>query len=382
MDVGYDTSVFISASIDNVFHDHRRGDRPRRHRDLLLPALDPRHRHPDRHHPGLAGRRLHADVGARLHDQHAHAAGHGAGGRPRGRRRDRHAREHQPPRRGRGAALPGRAERGARDRLRDRRHDAHAGGRLRADRLPDRPHRAPLHRVRAQPRRRRAGLGLRGALALADDVLAAAAPRASGTGVVYRTIERGLDGLTDGYRRALRFALHGPRRCRARRRSWWPAPATRCSWPSPPSSRRSRTAASIVRLGFAPEGSTIDYTDHYAKRIEDALASKRPLVERIFLVIGFGGDVTRAIGFARLVDWDKRTLKQQQIVGPARPRDPGIPGLLAFPTNPPSLGQSPVDKPVQFVLDVAALRRAAEAAWTAPGRRAQGPAARRTSRPT
>ena len=28
----------------------------------------------------------------------------------------------------------------------------------------------------------------------------------------------------------------------------------------------------------------------------------------------------------------------------------GIPGLLAFPVNPPSLGQSPVDKPVQFVV--------------------------------
>ena len=28
----------------------------------------------------------------------------------------------------------------------------------------------------------------------------------------------------------------------------------------------------------------------------------------------------------------------------------GIPGLMAFPVNPPSLGQSPVEKPVQFVI--------------------------------
>ena len=127
-------------------------------------------------------------------------------------------------------------------------------------------------------------------------------------------------------------------------------PPASCSGRSPRSCRRSRIAAPSSSLGFAPEGRTIDYTDHYAKRIEDALASKRPLVERIFLVIGFGGDVTRAIGFARLVDWDKRTVKQQQVVGQLAPVITGIPGLLAFPTNPPSLGQSPVDKPVQFVL--------------------------------
>jgi multidrug efflux pump len=37
-------------------------------------------------------------------------------------------------------------------------------------------------------------------------------------------------------------------------------------------------------------------------------------------------------------------------VGQLAPEITGIPGLLAFPSNPPSLGQSPVDKPVQFVL--------------------------------
>ena len=47
--------------------------------------------------------------------------------------------------------------------------------------LPDRPHRAAVHRVRADARRRGAGLGLRRADAVADDVLAAAAPLTSGT---------------------------------------------------------------------------------------------------------------------------------------------------------------------------------------------------------
>src|SRR4051794_31962973 len=168
-------------------------------------------------------------------------------------------------------------------------------------------------------------------------------------GVIYRTIERGLDGLTRGYRRALRFALTV--RAAVVLAAILVAAAGYGLFKALPSELSPiEDRGTIVSLGFAPEGSTIDYTDHYAKRIEAALASKRPLVERIFLVIGFGGDVTRAIGFARLVDWDKRDIKQQQVVGQLVPVITGIPGLLAFPTNPPSLGQSAVEKPIQFVL--------------------------------
>ena len=50
-----------------------------------------------------------------------------------------------------------------------------------AHRLPDRADRAAVHRVRLDAGRCRADLGLRGAHAVADDVLAAAAPSASGT---------------------------------------------------------------------------------------------------------------------------------------------------------------------------------------------------------
>ena len=62
------------------------------------------------------------------------------------------------------------------DRLRDRGDDADADVGVRAARLRHRPHRPAVHRVRADARRRGAGVGLRRADAVADDVLAAAAP--------------------------------------------------------------------------------------------------------------------------------------------------------------------------------------------------------------
>ena len=104
----------------------------------------------------------------------------------------------------------------------------------------------------------------------------------------------------------------------------------------------------IVALGIAPEGSTPAYTDRYVKRMEEIFRNT-PFVERFFTVIGFSG-VTQGINFLRLVDWDDRPIKQQDVTKSLFPKLFAIPGLLAFASNPPSLGQSPIDKPVQFVL--------------------------------
>ena len=60
--------------------------------------------------------------------------------------------------------------------------------------------------------------------------------------------------------------------------------------------------------------------------------------------------VSQVISFGRLKDWEQRTRSQQEIVAGLGPRMFGIPGILAFAVNPPSLGQSPVEKPVQFVI--------------------------------
>ena len=104
-----------------------------------------------------------------------------------------------------------------RDRLRRRRHDADAGGRLCADRLRAGTHRAAVPGVRADAGRRRARLGLRGADADADDVLQAAAARAKAAAASSPRIERGFTAFERGYRRLLGAAL---RRALPRHRSW------------------------------------------------------------------------------------------------------------------------------------------------------------------
>ena len=113
----------------------------------------------------------------------------------------------------------------------------------------------------------------------------------------------------------------------------------------------------VMNIMVGPEGATPDYTLRYAQMMEqiymgnDPQTGQRrfPHVERVLVIVGFP-DVTRALAFVRLKPWEERDVKQQAYTQMARPLAFQIPGVLAFPINPPSLGQRSIDKPVQFVL--------------------------------
>ncbi|MFC7301963.1 efflux RND transporter permease subunit [Cognatiluteimonas weifangensis] len=104
----------------------------------------------------------------------------------------------------------------------------------------------------------------------------------------------------------------------------------------------------IVGFGVAPEGSTVGYTDKYARMMEHAL-SQAPSVEHYFQIVGFPA-VTNTIGFVMLQDWDAREVSAEQVQGQLFPQFMGIPGIMAFPTLPPPLGQSGFGQPVSFVV--------------------------------
>lgn len=104
---------------------------------------------------------------------------------------------------------------------------------------------------------------------------------------------------------------------------------------------------------LAPEGSTLEYTDQYMKQIESILM---PLPERAGLFtatgLGFGGPgrVTNGFIFVGLKPRSERKRSQQEIVQSLFPRLLGIPGVMAFLINPPSLGQN-FAAPVEYVLE-------------------------------
>ncbi|WP_455210719.1 efflux RND transporter permease subunit [Kaarinaea lacus] len=109
----------------------------------------------------------------------------------------------------------------------------------------------------------------------------------------------------------------------------------------------------LIGITIAPEGATMAYTDKYARAIEGMYA-KIPEVKNYFMVVAPGlekpNPVNFALSFVSLKPWEERERKQQQIAGELAPKMFGLPGVLSFPINPPSLGQSFRNPPVQFVL--------------------------------
>jgi multidrug efflux pump len=104
---------------------------------------------------------------------------------------------------------------------------------------------------------------------------------------------------------------------------------------------------------IAPEGSTLEYTDRYMKEIESRLLA---LPERngVFSALGLGfggpGQVTNGFIFLNMKPLGERKKSQQQIVQELFPQLIGIPGVLAFVINPPSIGGSFSSSPVEYVL--------------------------------
>ena len=170
-------------------------------------------------------------------------------------------------------------------------------------------------------------------------------------GRIYRAIEGGLSALNHIYRRALRYTLTvRPAVIVVMLLVGAGAAFLFRALPSELAPIEDR--GTIVTIGLAPEGSTIDFTDRYTRQIE-AFYRQVPQIEKFFMVVGFPV-VTQAISFVRLSDWHERDVSQQDVVRALGPRLFSIPGILAFPTNPPSLGQSPIEKPVNFVLQTSA----------------------------
>ncbi|MBK8523204.1 MAG: efflux RND transporter permease subunit [Betaproteobacteria bacterium] len=104
----------------------------------------------------------------------------------------------------------------------------------------------------------------------------------------------------------------------------------------------------ILGVFVAPEGATLEYSDKYARQLEEIYGSTKD-VERYFVVSG-NPTVSQGISFVGLTDWKERTRNSLAVVKELFPKFMGIPGVLAFPVLPPSLGQSPRERPINFVI--------------------------------
>jgi multidrug efflux pump len=165
--------------------------------------------------------------------------------------------------------------------------------------------------------------------------------------VLYNLIERGLRGLTDGYRWVLRNALRA--RPLVLLIGACVAGASYFLFNSLDSELAPyEDQGTIIGTFTGPTGSTSQYVDKYARQLEQIYA-EIPEAERYFVVAGFRMP-SRGISFIKLVPWDQRERSQQEIVNALRPKMGDVPGVMAFPVSPAPLGQSGSSTPVRFVI--------------------------------
>lgn len=159
--------------------------------------------------------------------------------------------------------------------------------------------------------------------------------------------ERALNGLTDLYRRSLGWALG--QRMLVVAFAVLSGIATWGLYQSLPKELAPAEDKGFI-IGFAagPEGATIDYMSRYTKQMEDAFAAV-PEIERYFVITGFSA-VNSAIGFAGMVPWDERDRGAKDVQGELFGSFSQIPGVRAFPVLPPPLGAGGFGQPLQFVV--------------------------------
>jgi multidrug efflux pump len=114
---------------------------------------------------------------------------------------------------------------------------------------------------------------------------------------------------------------------------------------------------------LAPEGSSFAYTNQYALAIEKILKDV-PEINTSFVVVAPGlekpNPVNIAMSFNMVQPWSQRTKKTGQISGELFPKFMALPGVLTFPINPPSLGQSFRNLPVRYVIQAPTYEKLSE----------------------
>jgi len=171
-------------------------------------------------------------------------------------------------------------------------------------------------------------------------------------GGLYLAMERFFSGMTSAYRSSVAAAL----------RLWWGvllvfalvigaclAVLGALKEELSPSEDR----GFFLSLVLAPEGASLDYTNDNVREVE-RIYRDVPEIRTTFAVVAPGlerpSPVNTGVTFSQLKLWDQRERKAQEITAAVAPRLFALPGVLAFPVNPPSLGQSFRNPPLQYVV--------------------------------
>ena len=131
--------------------------------------------------------------------------------------------------------------------------------------------------------------------------------------------EKVLNGLTNGYRRLLQFSLRQPGLLLGLGLVGLVIAAV--VYPKLPQELApTEDRAVIIMPTSAPRGSTVEYTDHYVRQVEESLLPylDEGIANRLLSIVGFRNEEDNAFLIMGLVPWEERDIKQQEVTSEIR----------------------------------------------------------------
>ncbi|PPI85290.1 multidrug transporter AcrB [Marinobacter maroccanus] len=163
--------------------------------------------------------------------------------------------------------------------------------------------------------------------------------------------EKVLNGLTNGYRRLLQFSLRQPGLLLGLGLVGLVIAAV--VYPKLPQELApTEDRAVIIMPTSAPRGSTVEYTDHYVRQVEETLLPylDEGIANRLLAIVGFRNEEDNAFMIMGLVPWEERDIKQQEVTSEIRKKLADVSGIRTVAVNPPGLGQRGFSQAVEFVV--------------------------------
>ena len=162
-----------------------------------------------------------------------------------------------------------------------------------------------------------------------------------------RGMEAGLDALTRGYTRVLRWTL--AHRWVVLLVMFGAAGSAYALFAGMKSELAPIEDRGVIFTSVSgPDGATLDYTRRYLLEIERQ-SLQDPDIDRVFIIAG-NPTVERGFAVLRGRDWSERDRSMIQIARELTPKFGALPGVSAFPVTPPSLGGGFRERPLNFVI--------------------------------
>ncbi|MBZ2169539.1 efflux RND transporter permease subunit [Marinobacter sp. F4216] len=108
----------------------------------------------------------------------------------------------------------------------------------------------------------------------------------------------------------------------------------------------------IILPTSAPRGSTVEYTDHYVRQVEQILMPylESEASDRFLAIVGFRDEEDNAFLIMGLTPWEQRSQKQQNITNELRAKLGQVSGIRTVAVNPSGLGRRGFGQPLEFVI--------------------------------